>query len=94
MRRALTGLVSVRATWVDDDIVRLVVTDDGCGLMADPDPGTELELLVPQDGQEHFGLLGIRERAALHGGDVRVTGRPGQGTSVDVRLQQEKEIVR
>ncbi|PVU82340.1 hypothetical protein DDP54_04270 [Cellulomonas sp. WB94] len=92
-RHAGAGLVTVRATWDDDDdVVRLVVTDDGRGLMADP--GTELELLVPQDGQEHFGLLGIRERAALHGGDVRVTGRPGRGTSVDVRLQQEKEAVR
>jgi signal transduction histidine kinase len=90
-RHADASLVSVRATWVDDDVVRLVVTDDGCGLMADP--STELELLVPQDGQEHFGLLGIRERAALHGGDVRVTGHPGRGTSVDVRLQQEKVVV-
>ncbi|MGV8977009.1 MAG: sensor histidine kinase [Cellulomonas sp.] len=91
-RHARAGLVTVRVTWADGDAVRLVVTDDGRGLTADPD--TELELLVPQDGQEHFGLRGIRERAALHGGDVRVTGRPGRGTSLDVRLQLEKETVR
>lgn len=91
-QHARASLVTVLVTWVDDELVRLVVTDDGCGLMADP--GTELELLVPQDGREHFGLLGIRERAALHSGDVRVTGRPGRGTSVDVRLREEKETLR
>jgi signal transduction histidine kinase len=33
-----------------------------------------------------IGLLGMRERAALLGGEVRVRGRPGLGTTVSVRI--------
>ncbi len=33
-----------------------------------------------------IGLLGMRERAALLGGEVRFHGQPGQGTTVTVRL--------
>ena len=33
-----------------------------------------------------IGLLGMRERAALLGGDVFFLGQPGQGTSVTVRI--------
>jgi PAS domain S-box-containing protein len=31
-----------------------------------------------------FGLVGIRERALMLGGDVRIDSRPGQGTTVEV----------
>ena len=33
-----------------------------------------------------IGLLGMRERAALLGGEVRVRGEPGKGTTVSVRI--------
>jgi signal transduction histidine kinase len=33
-----------------------------------------------------IGLLGMRERAALLGGEVRVSGEPGKGTLVEVRI--------
>jgi signal transduction histidine kinase len=33
-----------------------------------------------------IGLLGMRERAALLGGEVRVRGEPGRGTTVSVRI--------
>ncbi|NDP41590.1 MAG: PAS domain S-box protein [Aromatoleum sp.] len=33
-----------------------------------------------------YGLLGLRERASLLGGEVTITSAPGQGTHVEVRL--------
>jgi signal transduction histidine kinase len=58
--------------------------------------GNDLVLAVQDNGkgiadkdlcQRHsFGLLGMRERAALEGGELQITGRPGKGTRVVVRL--------
>ena len=33
-----------------------------------------------------FGLLGLRERATLLGGDVTVSSKAGSGTTIDLRL--------
>jgi PAS domain S-box-containing protein len=35
---------------------------------------------------QHFGLLGMRERARLLGGTCNIASQPGQGTTVTVRL--------
>jgi signal transduction histidine kinase len=64
--------VTVTVTFGAAD-TRLVVTDDGRGF----DPA------VPRRG---FGLLGLRERAALLGGTVTVDSAPGTGTRVSVIL--------
>jgi signal transduction histidine kinase len=37
-----------------------------------------------------FGLVGLRERAQLLGGDVSIESRPGRGTSVHARIPLEK----
>jgi PAS domain S-box-containing protein len=52
----------------------VVVSDDGTGF----DPRT-----VPAD---RFGLEGIRQRARLFGGDLRITSGPGAGTTIEVSL--------
>jgi PAS domain S-box-containing protein len=41
-----------------------------------------------QDGrqEEHLGLVGVRERAELLGGRVRIQSKPNAGTSITVRL--------
>lgn len=52
---------------------RMVVTDDGRGF----------DLTACRTG---FGLLGLRERAALVGGECTVDSRPGAGTSVTVTV--------
>jgi len=59
----------------EDGWVRMVVADDG--------PGVELDRL---DRDGHFGVLGMRERAARVGGRLRITSRPGVGTVVDVGM--------
>ncbi len=58
----------------------LAVQDDGCGFT----PAAIEELA----GQGHFGLAGIRERAALIGGEWRLDTVPGQGTTVCVTWQK------
>lgn len=64
----------VRVVLADEDGgLRLVVRDDGAG-MADPDSS-------PAAG--HFGLTGMRERAVLAGGRLRISSAPGAGTTVD-----------
>jgi two-component system, NarL family, sensor kinase len=54
--------------------VRVTVTDNGRGFQADPAPGNAA-------GQ---GILGMRERARLIGGDLRIDSAPGKGTTVTV----------
>jgi PAS domain S-box-containing protein len=58
--------------------------------------GSELTLSVRDDGAgfspqdprkpNSYGLLGLRERASLLGGEASVSSAPGQGTHVEVRL--------
>jgi PAS domain S-box-containing protein len=53
----------------------LSLRDNGKGI-------TEADIAHPQS----LGLLGIRERAALLGGEVVLQAHPGQGTNVTVRI--------
>jgi PAS domain S-box-containing protein len=55
--------------------VTLTVQDDGKGV-----------LQAGGTARKGFGLLGMRERALLHGGSVEITGSPGRGTTVAVRI--------
>jgi signal transduction histidine kinase len=70
-----------RATRVDielavtGDQIKLDVVDNGIGI-----PDTELH------GRKSLGLLGMRERALLFGGEVGITGTSGQGTRVSVSI--------
>jgi signal transduction histidine kinase len=70
-----------RATRVDidlnvtDDQVSLDVHDNGVGI-ADSD----------LNGRKSLGLLGMHERALLFGGEVNISGIPGQGTRVAVTI--------
>ncbi|MEY8876501.1 MAG: sensor histidine kinase, partial [Leptothrix sp. (in: b-proteobacteria)] len=56
-----------------DRHVRLSVTDNGRGMPMNRPRGTHA-----------FGLRGMSERVRAVGGHLRVEGRPGAGTSVDV----------
>ncbi len=59
------------------DLIRFAVTDDGRGFDAARAPGP---------AQGHFGLQGVRERAAERDGTVTVTSCPGGGTRVLITL--------
>jgi signal transduction histidine kinase len=69
-RHARAGHVSVTVTFGAAG-ARLDVTDDGGGFR-------------PEEVRSGFGLLGLRERAALVGGAVTVDSRPGAGTRITV----------
>ena len=60
------------------DCVVVIIEDDGHGF----DSSRE----IPTDGLRHFGLTGIRERAALLGGTVTIESSMATGTSVFVKL--------
>ena len=66
----------------DDTKVRLTVEDNGIGF--NPNMPRQLER---RDGG--FGLIGMRERARLIGGELTVTSEMGRGTTVDVTLPRK-----
>jgi PAS domain S-box-containing protein len=82
IQESLTNIAKhARASRVDvaiehaDSQLTVSVRDDGVGF-------------APQDSRKpnSFGLLGLRERAALLGGEATVTSAPGRGTQVEVRF--------
>ena len=55
--------------------VKMTIADDGRGF----------EGGVNSSGPEgHFGLRGMRERAAQIGAELNVKSRPGEGTEIDI----------
>jgi len=62
----------------DDDLLA-VVADDGRGFLT-------TDWLQAGARTGHFGLLGMRERISLLGGECRITSRPGAGTEIRVRV--------
>jgi signal transduction histidine kinase len=74
VRHAEATRVDVSLT-VEDGRVRLVVRDNGRGVPA-----------AAVTDPRSLGLLGMRDRAVLIGGDVSVCGGPGAGTTVTVEL--------
>jgi chemotaxis family two-component system sensor kinase Cph1 len=65
------------------DCVVVIVEDDGIGF----DVRTDAD----DDGRRHFGLVGIRERAALLGGTATIESSATMGTSVFVQLPLRRQ---
>lgn len=74
-----------QASWVHVELlfestgITLRVEDDGVGFRPPSHP-----FHLAETG--HYGLLGMRERAELHGGWLRVETEPGRGTTVTAWL--------
>lgn len=45
------------------------------------------------DGPNSFGLMGMRERAALLGGEFSIQGRPAKGTTLTVKIPYRMSLV-
>jgi len=75
-RHAGATEVNVRLTKDDGNLV-LEVGDNGKGIGAEP----PLAL-------RSLGILGMRERAQLLGGELSIDGPPGKGTTVRVRIPE------
>jgi signal transduction histidine kinase len=82
VRHAEAHSIAVDVSFGDED-VRLCVKDDGRGFDA--------EERARRRG-DHFGLLGIKERARALGGELQVTTAPGQGTEVTCRLPYHSPV--
>jgi signal transduction histidine kinase len=80
IRHAKATKVSVKLAESDGQLV-LEVKDNGRGI-------SEAEI----NNTKSIGLLGIRERVSLLGGELRVIGRPGKGTTVRVRIPRPKRL--
>jgi len=67
-----------------DTTARITIADDGCGF----DPET-----VEMRGNDHFGLVFMRERMTQIGGALRIDTHPGEGTTVhlDLPLDNQRE---
>jgi two-component system sensor histidine kinase DegS len=65
----------------DDHEVTLEVRDDGSGF--------EIDRGSDHPVGEHYGLIGMRERAEMVGGEWAIHSVPGKGTTVQVRLPME-----
>ena len=61
----------------DEHQLQLIIQDDGRGFSKPP-------TLNGLPSQNHFGLVGMRERIELIGGDWSLESKPGEGTRVDV----------
>lgn len=67
--------------------VQLRLGTDGGALevrLKDDGEGFEVERSVGRDG--HYGLIGLRERARLVGGQLIVESQPGEGTTLTLRI--------
>jgi signal transduction histidine kinase len=79
VRHAAASRVDVRLRYLDSSAVEVEVADDGHA-------GA---LLPAADEQSHgpgLGLVGLRERTGLHGGELEVGPRPGGGFRVRARF--------
>jgi signal transduction histidine kinase len=73
-RHAQASLVEVAIVLADGEI-RLTVCDDGRGFS----PGDPRK-------PSSYGLMGLRERAYLLGGNVEIDSAPGRGTRIGIRI--------
>jgi ligand-binding sensor domain-containing protein/signal transduction histidine kinase len=62
--------------------VALEVRDDGRGFAANQET---------ESASGHYGLTGMKERAAAIGGTLEVSSKPGEGTTVRLRAAAQKE---
>jgi len=58
--------------------LRILISDNGRGM--DPE-------IVQSDGHDHWGLLGMRDRADDIGAQLRIWSRSGCGTAVEISIQ-------
>ncbi|SNS89261.1 Histidine kinase-, DNA gyrase B-, and HSP90-like ATPase [Noviherbaspirillum humi] len=77
VRHADAGRVTIEAM-CSDDVLTVEITDDGRGIA---DSGA--------DKRESFGIIGMHERTRHFGGKLSITGTPGAGTRVLLRLPLE-----
>ncbi len=72
VKHASAKHVAVTLGSTEQGEVELIVADDGIGF----------DTARVCEGQKGMGIVGMRERARLVGGTVKIISRPGEGTTV------------
>lgn len=72
-------LVKIECT---DERLCLVIKDEGCGFD---------EVQVRETKKDSYGIIGMKERAELLGGNIEVLSAPGEGTQVIIEVPTEGE---
>jgi two-component system sensor histidine kinase DegS len=82
IRHAGASTIRVRLEQTGTEMT-LIVEDDG--------QGVDLEALEAPgaDADDRFGIRGMKERAALIGGQLEISSQTGQGTSVRLTVPVE-----
>jgi signal transduction histidine kinase len=75
-RHSAASAIEVEIDYADHEL-RIRIRDDGCGI-------DQRILQVGRDG--HWGLSGMRERAASIGAELRIWSRVGSGTEVELAI--------
>ena len=85
-QEALTNIV--RHARAQRATIRLAMRDGLFeGEVADDGQGFEIDQVDPMNsGGKGFGLLGMNERVALCGGELKILSKPGSGTRIQVRI--------
>jgi PAS domain S-box-containing protein len=78
VKHARAAHINVVLQKVDETLV-MIIEDDGVGF--ETDKGA-----IPKATERGFGLIGMRERAALMGGSVEIESTPGSGTTIYVHV--------
>ncbi len=84
-RHARAHSAALHANFAPDGVT-LTIEDDGIGFDPPAQPADLAE-------QGHFGLIGMRERALLHGGHLSIRSMPGEGTRVVAFLPAPEDTV-
>lgn len=63
---------------INPELLTAIISDDGKGFNPD------------RDLHGHYGLLGMRERARLLGGEAQVQSTRGRGTRIEIRIPLEE----
>ena len=88
LQESLTNIARhARATQVEVNLER----EGGDVVLHVRDNGVGFATAAPRKAAS-FGLLGVRERAALLAGEVRIESVPGKGTIVELRLHITEEV--
>jgi len=66
------------------DMLEFTVSDHGKGF-------AESDYIRMMSAEKHMGLMNMRERARLLGGECRIQSSPGEGTSIFVRIPIVKD---
>ena len=76
-KHARASRVDLRLDYAASAGVRLTVQDNGVGCQ------------TSEDHEGRFGLLGMRERIHLLGGELRIQTAPGQGFRLEVDVPEK-----